>query len=152
MSSGPPPLRPFGLRLHHDGRWTHEGQPIRNRRLREHFDRSVRWLPEERKYVVTLQGSTVRTWNTVPQLVEFMGTINNQVEAAIVASANGYHWGRTEGSSGIRDVFDGYEMVVLQMVRFCPPSQTNRYVIIVSAAGALRVLRSEVWSRDNTCV
>jgi hypothetical protein len=50
----PPPLRPFGLRLHHDGRWSHEGQPIRNRRLREHFDQSVAYLPEDRKYVVTL--------------------------------------------------------------------------------------------------
>jgi hypothetical protein len=50
-----PPLRPFGLRLHHDGRWSHEGEPIRNRRLREHFDRSVRYLPDERKYVVTLR-------------------------------------------------------------------------------------------------
>jgi hypothetical protein len=53
--AGPPPLRPFGLRLHHDGRWTHEGQPLLNRRLREHFDRSVRYLPEERKFVVTLR-------------------------------------------------------------------------------------------------
>jgi hypothetical protein len=52
---GPPPLTPFGLRLHHDGRWSHEGQPILNRRLREHFDRSVRYLPAERKYVVTLR-------------------------------------------------------------------------------------------------
>lgn len=52
---GPPPLQPFGLRLHHDGRWSHEGQPILNRRLREHFDRSVRYLPAERKYVVTLR-------------------------------------------------------------------------------------------------
>jgi hypothetical protein len=51
----PPPLGPFGLRLHHDGRWSHEGQPIRNRRLREHFDRSVAYLPDERKYVVTLR-------------------------------------------------------------------------------------------------
>lgn len=50
--AGPPPLRPFGLVLHHDGRWTHEGQPIANRRIREKFDRSVRYLPEERKYVV----------------------------------------------------------------------------------------------------
>jgi hypothetical protein len=49
---GPPPLRPFGLVLHHDGRWTHEGQPIRNRRIREKFDRSVRYLPEQGKYVV----------------------------------------------------------------------------------------------------
>ena len=55
MSGGPPPLRPFGLVLHHDGAWTHEGQPVTNRRLREHFDRSVRYLPAERKYVVVLR-------------------------------------------------------------------------------------------------
>jgi hypothetical protein len=52
---GPRPLHPFGLRLHHDGRWSHEGEPIRNRRLREHFDESVVYLPAERKYVVTLR-------------------------------------------------------------------------------------------------
>ncbi len=52
---GPPPLRPFGLVLHHDGRWSHEGQPILNRRLREHFDRSVEYLPEEQKYIVRLR-------------------------------------------------------------------------------------------------
>ena len=52
---GPPPLRPFGLVLHHDGRWSHEGQPIRHRRMREHFDRHVKYLPEEAKYVVTLR-------------------------------------------------------------------------------------------------
>jgi hypothetical protein len=50
--AGPPPLRPFGLVLHHDGRWTHEGQPILNRRIREKFDRSVRYLPDQAKYVV----------------------------------------------------------------------------------------------------
>lgn len=45
--SGPPPLRPFGLLLHHDGSWSHDGQPIANRRLREAFDRGVRFLPGE---------------------------------------------------------------------------------------------------------
>lgn len=53
-SAGPPPLRPFGLVLHHDGRWTHEGQPILNRLIRERFDRSVRYLPEQGKYVVQI--------------------------------------------------------------------------------------------------
>jgi len=53
--SRPPPLAPFGLVLHHDGRWTHEGQPILHRRLREHFDRSVKYLPAEQKFVVTLR-------------------------------------------------------------------------------------------------
>ena len=51
---GPPPLRPFGLVLHHDGSWTHEGVPIRNARLRAAFDRSVRYLPEAAAFVVQL--------------------------------------------------------------------------------------------------
>lgn len=54
QNRGPPELSPFGLILHYDGRWSHEGQPILNTRLREHFDRSVRYLPEKAKYVVTL--------------------------------------------------------------------------------------------------
>src|SRR5262245_6550822 len=52
--SAPPPLRPFGLVLHHDGSWTHEGVPLRNARLRAAFDRSVRFLPEEGRFVVQL--------------------------------------------------------------------------------------------------
>ena len=55
--SNPFPLRPFGLVLHHDGHWTHEGQPILNRKIREVFDRSVRFLPDEGdegKYVVQI--------------------------------------------------------------------------------------------------
>jgi hypothetical protein len=50
----PPPLRPFGLVLHRDGRWTHEGVPLLNRRLRAVFERSVRYLPDEGVYVVQL--------------------------------------------------------------------------------------------------
>jgi hypothetical protein len=41
--------------LHHDGSWTHEGHPIQHAKLRAHFDRSVVYLPGERKYVVTLR-------------------------------------------------------------------------------------------------
>ena len=52
MSSGPPPLRPFGLVLHRDGSWSHEGVAITHKRLRRLFDRSVRYLPDEKKYVV----------------------------------------------------------------------------------------------------
>ncbi len=55
---GPPPLAPFDLVLHHDGRWSHEGLPIRNKKLREAFDRGVVFLPgegEHGKYVVRLR-------------------------------------------------------------------------------------------------
>jgi hypothetical protein len=52
---GSPPLVSFGLVLHHDGRWTHEGQPVRHRKVRALFDKSVRYLADERKYVVQVQ-------------------------------------------------------------------------------------------------
>jgi hypothetical protein len=51
---GAPPLRPLGLRLHRDGRFTHEGVAITHARLRAAFDRSVRYLPDEGAYVVQL--------------------------------------------------------------------------------------------------
>jgi hypothetical protein len=50
----PLPLQPFGLVLHHDGRWTHQGHPILNHKMRQVFDRSVRFLPDEGKYVVQI--------------------------------------------------------------------------------------------------
>jgi hypothetical protein len=53
-AKGPPPLEPFGLVLHHDGSWSHEGGPVLNKKLRERFDRSVRFLTDERKYVVQI--------------------------------------------------------------------------------------------------
>lgn len=52
---GPPPLEPFGLVLRHDGRFLHEGEPIGNRRLREHFERNVEYLADEQKFIVRLQ-------------------------------------------------------------------------------------------------
>lgn len=88
---GPPPLRPFGLVLHHDGRWSHEGQPIRNRRLREHFDRSVRYLPAEGKYVVTLR--------------HFRGEIQVE-EAAFFVRAVDLETGQVWLSDGSREPLD----------------------------------------------
>jgi hypothetical protein len=52
---GPPRLRSLGLVLHRDGRFSHEGEPIANRRLRAAFERGVRYLPGEGKYVVQLR-------------------------------------------------------------------------------------------------
>jgi len=54
QGKGPPPLTSFDLVLNHDGAWTHEGVTFRNNRLREKFDRSVRYLPAEQAYVVQI--------------------------------------------------------------------------------------------------
>jgi hypothetical protein len=101
------------------------------------------------KYLVTLQGNTILVWETVESLIQFLGTINNSVEAAMVAQASGYYWDGAPGTGLIRDVLNGHELVVLRAVKFCAPVQTDRVVVVVSAAGLLRVLRREIWERDS---
>ena len=88
---GPPPLRPFGLVLHHDGRFSHEGAPILNRRLREHFDRNVAYLPDEGKYVVRLQ--------------HFRGEVEVQ-EAGFFVREVDFETGEVALSDGTREALD----------------------------------------------
>ena len=90
-TGGPPPLRPFGLVLRHDASWRHEGQPIRNRRLREHFDRSVAYLPEEAAFVV--------------RLGRFRGQIEVE-EAAFFVRELDFERGELLLSDGTRDSLD----------------------------------------------
>ncbi len=89
--TGPPPLRSFGLMLHYDGSWSHEGVPILHPRLRAAFDRSVRWLPGERKYVV--------------QLGRFRGQIDVE-EAAFFVRAVDLDAGEVALSDGSRERLD----------------------------------------------
>ncbi|MEN8183719.1 MAG: hypothetical protein ABFS46_14420 [Myxococcota bacterium] len=89
--AGPPPLRPFGLVLHHDGSWTHEGIPITHPRLRSAFDRAVRWLPGEARYVV--------------QLGRFRGQIEVE-EAGFFVREVDLEIGSVRLSDGSRDLLD----------------------------------------------
>lgn len=68
--SAPPPLRPFGLVLRHDGRFEHEGVPVTHARLRAAFERSVRYLPDEGIFVVQL--GRFRGWLDVEEAAFFV--------------------------------------------------------------------------------
>jgi len=88
---GPPPLHPFGLVLHHDGSWTHQGEPVLHTRLREAFDRGVRYLPDEGVYVV--------------QIGHFRGQIEIE-EAAFTVRVFDAQDGRLTLSDGSREALD----------------------------------------------
>ena len=90
-TAGPPPLRPFGLVLHYDGSWSHEGHPILNRRIRRAFDRGVRYLADEEKFVV--------------QLGRFRGEIEVE-ESAFFVSEIDVGQGRLRLSDGSCEVLD----------------------------------------------
>jgi hypothetical protein len=86
-----PPLAPFGLVLHHDGRWSHEGQPLLHARLRAAFDRAVRFLPDEGCFVV--------------QLGRFRGQIEVEEAAFFVREVDLAH-GRVRLSDASSDALD----------------------------------------------
>lgn len=88
---GPPPLEPFGLILHRDGSWTHEGIPILNRKLRARFDRAVRYLPDKAKYVV--------------QIAHFRGEIEIE-EAGFFVRSIDFERGEILLSDRSREAFD----------------------------------------------
>ena len=60
--------------LHRDGRFTHEGIAIRNRRLRAAFERAVRYLPDEGAYVVQI--GRFRGWLEVEEAGFFVRSVD----------------------------------------------------------------------------
>ena len=93
-AGGPPPLAPFGLVLHHEGSWSHEGVVVTHPRLRAVLDRGVRWAPAEGVYVVRL--AHFRGQIEVEEAAFFIGAVD--LGAGRVRLADG-SWERLEPAS-----------------------------------------------------
>jgi hypothetical protein len=106
------------------------------------------------QYVVSAAGSAVATWATVERLVEFLAPIDSREDAILMANAHGYTWpGGDVETGGVRDLADGYDLLLLKLVRDCQPVQTDRFLLRVPRSGDVRVLGSEVWQKDeDACI
>lgn len=104
------------------------------------------------RYFTTLLGDTVTTWADAQQVAALLGTINNTVEAALLALAHGYHWGPTKEQGAIRPVADGYELVVLKTLSPCSPVRIDRFLLRIAGSGQITILRSEVWRTEPGCI
>lgn len=100
-------------------------------------------------YFAALAGAEIVTARLAGEVADFLGAIGSPEEAALVASAHGYHWGSERETSSVEPVGDGYELVVLQTIEFCDPVRVDRFRLRVSASGDLSVLASEVWEREE---
>ena len=100
------------------------------------------------KYFVSLEGTTIRIWDSVEEAREFIGSVTNRVEAAIIVKANGFYWMPPGETAGIRQVTSGFELVVLALVEFCDPIRYDRFLVHVATSGALEIRKREVWKRE----
>jgi len=104
-------------------------------------------------YFASVQGPVLETWNTAERVRAFFGQIDTREEAILLALAEGYYWGDEKETAAVRESGSGWELVVISMVRFCDPVQTDRYLLRVLPDGTLDELKSEVWRRiDGVCI
>lgn len=93
----------------------------------------------------------VVTFASTPALIEFLGPRDSLAEAVLLLDASSYSWHSQD--TGIRPRGDGWEAVVLELVRDCAPVQTDRLLVRVGRTSDPVVLRREVWERlENACV
>lgn len=101
------------------------------------------------RYIASILGASIETWQTAQQVAVFLGTIDTREEAILLALAHDYHWGATKETGAIRAIPQGYELVVLKTVSFCDPVQTDRFILHVLGSGRLEVAKSEVWHKES---
>jgi len=104
-------------------------------------------------YFASITGETVQTWRGPAEFRSFLGAIDGEEDAILLARADNYRWGSGKETAAIRPVSDGYELVTLKTVSFCDPVQTNRYLLLISSSGILTERDSEVWAREeDVCI
>ncbi len=100
-----------------------------------------------------MRGGTIETWNTAQQVRSFFGPIDTREEAIILALAEGYSWGSEKERAAVRESGAGWELIVIRMIQFCDPVQTDRYLLRVLPDGTLTELKSEIWRRtEGVCI
>lgn len=104
------------------------------------------------EYIVSVSGTSVETWATIPRLREFLGAVDTREDAALLVHAHGYYWSGEKRGGAIRGTGDGYDVIALRLVQYCAPVQVDRYLLRVSGSGELAIRAREVWSRSNACI
>ncbi len=66
------------------------------------------------KYIVTVSSNKVGKVLDPGALRAFLGEIDTRDEATLLAEASGYHWGTSKEQAAIKEVADGYDLVVLR--------------------------------------
>ena len=99
------------------------------------------------KYIASISGDQIETWQTVDELKTFLGSIDSPEKAILLAAANEYSWNNQAGkeTGAIRAVADGYELIVTKLVETCDPVQTDRYLLHISSSGEITIKHSEIW-------
>lgn len=105
------------------------------------------------RYVLAVLGRDVVAITDRAGLRTFLAPVTTREEAILLVSARDLVSWFDPGSSGIRDVGSGWDLVVRELVRLCDPVQTDRVRFRVKGSGQVIERAREVWERmENACI
>jgi hypothetical protein len=103
-------------------------------------------------YIVFVHDNGISTAASVDELRQFLGFIDSETEALMLARANDYYWSPESNVGEIRRVNDGFEIIALKALSLCP-IDIDRFVLhVISETGQVDVLHSEDWDSEPICV
>jgi hypothetical protein len=105
------------------------------------------------KYIRYQSKDEISLVTNADDLIKFLGEIDTKSDAILLTSAYNYYFYTTKKEAGaIKEVKDGYEILTTQLVKFCSPIQTNRFLLKVSRNGKIKILKEEIYSSSNGCI
>lgn len=99
-------------------------------------------------YIASTTGSNFQTWVSRKELLAFLGPIDTPEEAILMTKSIGAQWDpKNKERGGIRKINEGYELITVY--KHCG-GQLDRYLLLVTPAGEVNVLRMQVVIRSST--
>jgi hypothetical protein len=104
------------------------------------------------KYIAAFD-TQARLYNSRDALRTFLGSIETKEEAALIVDSHGFYWQENGRNTGFRETSEGWEFVVLQLVRDCAPVQTDRVLVLVKRDGLIAERDREIFEKNqNMCI
>ncbi|HEX9691826.1 MAG TPA: hypothetical protein VGA22_06995 [Gemmatimonadales bacterium] len=104
-------------------------------------------------YVAAIRNDSIWSYSTPDELLTFLGPLGTIEEAALLVTFHDFDLGGDLDESGYRAAADGWELLVLKLVAYCDPIQTDRFLLHVSSSGVVTERSREVWRQSfGVCI
>lgn len=101
-------------------------------------------------YLKSNQQDYNKTWNSVDELKAFLGIIDSEGDALLLAAANGYFFAKDDRyMSGIRKKDDGYDVIGLKTISTCEPLQINKFLLQIDKNGNIKAKDEIIFIDDQ---
>jgi hypothetical protein len=105
-----------------------------------------------KRHFISLVRDSVKVWARPADAIKFLGTIETQTEAVLVARAHGFAFSATDKRlGGVLRIGDDFLLLAFKTTSTCNPIATTRYLLRIIQDATLSELGSGVTSRRDGC-